>query len=93
LPDASWDEAEERPGDRAGRDLAVPLALRGLGIERVIAADVTRLAKLDLVRHAAGAIPGTTRGLQDWDDVERFGITYRAPHYVSPAEGRLLLLQ
>src|SRR5438874_8564992 len=34
----------------AGRDLAVPLALRVLGVGKVIASDVTRLAKLDLIR-------------------------------------------
>jgi hypothetical protein len=37
----------------AGRDLAVPLALRQLGVARVIASDVERLARLDLVQHAA----------------------------------------
>jgi hypothetical protein len=37
----------------AGRDLAVPLALRGLGVERVIASDILRLARLELVSHAA----------------------------------------
>jgi hypothetical protein len=68
----------------AGRDLAVPLALRGLGIGRVIASDVQRLARIDLVSHAGRHLLG--KDLRSWDDLEAFGIHYRAPHYVSAAD-------
>lgn len=67
----------------AGRDLAVPLALRRLGVARVITCDVERLGKLDLVQHAANRILAGQVSFAGWDDVERFGITYRAPHYIS----------
>lgn len=67
----------------AGRDLAVPLALRGAGVVRVIACDVTRLAKLDLVRHAAQHVLDEPLPLENWHDLERFGVSYRAPHYVT----------
>jgi len=68
----------------AGRDLAVPLALRRLGVREVIASDVERLAKLDLMQHAAKQLFAGQARLSTWDDVRRFGIHYRAPHYVSP---------
>ncbi|WP_128925085.1 class I SAM-dependent methyltransferase [Bradyrhizobium guangxiense] len=67
----------------AGRDLAVPLALRRLGVEKVIACDVERLGKLDLVQHAADRILVGQLNLSSWDDLERFGVNYLAPHYVS----------
>ena len=65
----------------AGRDLAVPLALRCLGVERVVASDVHRLAKLDLVSHAARHLLG--KDFRSWSDLARFGIDYRAPHRVT----------
>jgi hypothetical protein len=58
----------------AGRDLAVPLALRHIGVEKVIASDVSRLARLDLVRHAASRLLGGDFHFQSWDDLDRFGI-------------------
>lgn len=67
----------------AGRDLAVPLALRRLGVREVVATDVERLARLDLVQHAAARILGDQATFSSWDDLERFGIKYRAPHHVS----------
>lgn len=70
----------------AGRDLAVPLALRRLGVGKVIASDVTRLAKLDLIQHAACRLLAGGIEFRDWDDLERFGITYRAPHRVTAAD-------
>jgi hypothetical protein len=73
----------------AGRDLAVPLALRGLGVGKVIASDVNRLAKLDLIRHAASHLGGGHITLEDWDDLERFGISYRAPNLVVPGDERV----
>lgn len=66
----------------AGRDLAVPLALHGAGVRRVVASDVTRLAKLDLVRHAARHLIG--QDFRSWQEVELFGIDYLAPHRVTP---------
>jgi 2-polyprenyl-3-methyl-5-hydroxy-6-metoxy-1,4-benzoquinol methylase len=71
----------------AGRDLAVPLALNRRGVTRVVASDVTRLARLDLVRHAAhhmaqkSAIPFPGR-LATWGDLEQIGIYYRAPETI-----------
>ena len=70
----------------AGRDLAVPLALRRLGVAKVIASDVDRLARLDLIQHAARQILVGRFTLESWDDLERFGISYRAPHYVTEAD-------
>lgn len=70
----------------AGRDLAVPLALRRLGVAKVIASDVDRLARLDLVQHAARHILTDQVRLESWEDLERFGISYRAPHYLTDAD-------
>lgn len=67
----------------AGRDLSVPLALRFMGVGRVVAIDIHRLAKLDLVaaaaRHMAAKARGKPPRLDSWDDLEAFGISYRAP--------------
>ncbi|MBR0958777.1 hypothetical protein JQ566_15640 [Bradyrhizobium japonicum] len=68
----------------AGRDLAVPLALRRLGVTQVISSDVERLGKLDLIQHAADRILAGQVKLAGWDDLERFGVKYLAPHYVGP---------
>ena len=63
----------------AGRDLAVPLALRKLGVVKVITSDVDRLARLDLIQHAAARIvPGEAR-LDSWESLQRFGIFYAPP--------------
>ncbi|MGR4927262.1 class I SAM-dependent methyltransferase [Bradyrhizobium sp. CAR08] len=70
----------------AGRDLAVPLALRRLGVAKVITCDVKRLGKLDLIQHAANRILARQVELSSWDDLEKFGVEYRAPHYVSPED-------
>jgi 2-polyprenyl-3-methyl-5-hydroxy-6-metoxy-1,4-benzoquinol methylase len=75
----------------AGRDLAVPLALRMMGVTSVIASDVTRLARLDLVRHAAAHM-ARKAGIEppqvaSWEDLARFGISYRAPHHVAAPDG------
>lgn len=67
----------------AGRDLAVAIALRLLGVGHVASIDITRLAKLGLIRHAAGHMAerlGTPAPeIRSWEDLEAFGITYRAP--------------
>src|SRR2546430_4331167 len=60
----------------AGRDLAVPLALRRLGVAKVIASDVDPLARLDLIPHAARRIPARPFTLVSWDHPGRFGISY-----------------
>ncbi len=70
----------------AGRDLAVPLALRRFGVAKVIASDVDRLARLDLIQHAARRILAGHFRLESWDHLERFGISYRAPHDVTEAD-------
>lgn len=72
----------------AGRDLAVPLGLRHLGVNKVIASDVIRLAKLDLINSAAVRLaPGAW--FDSWHDLEAFGISYRAPHRVSDADEKV----
>jgi hypothetical protein len=74
----------------AGRDLAVPLALIELGVSKVIASDVQRLAKLDLIRHAARRlVPSHVVHPTSWPELERLGITYRAPHYVTAADEKV----
>lgn len=70
----------------AGRDLAVPLSLRRLGVREVYAYDVERLAKLDLIQHAAGRLLAGQVEIRTWDDLERFGVKYRAPHYVAASD-------
>lgn len=66
----------------AGRDLAVPLSLRKLGVERVFASDITRLARLDLINSAAKILLDSSIEFKTWEELERFGISYLAPHYV-----------
>ncbi|WP_407146975.1 methyltransferase domain-containing protein [Bradyrhizobium sp. ORS 86] len=66
----------------AGRDLAVPISLRKLGVERVIASDVERLARLDLVDHAARQLNPGGIDASSWAALEASGVVYRAPHHV-----------
>jgi hypothetical protein len=73
----------------AGRDLAVPLALRSLGVKTVIASDVARIARLDLIQHAADRLLAGQLELRSFDDLERFGISYRAPDRIGPDTGRV----
>lgn len=67
----------------AGRDLAIAVALRLLGVQRIICVDITRHAKPHLVAHAAKhmALRLGMRApkIDSWEDVEAFGITYVAP--------------
>lgn len=67
----------------AGRDLAVALALRMLGVPHVVCIDISRLARVDLVQHAANhlasALGQPRPKLRSWSDIEAFGIEYRAP--------------
>ena len=67
----------------AGRDLSVPLMLRQLGVREVTASDVERLARLELVQHAANRLLVGQHRFRTWDDLCQFGIHYRAPHHVS----------
>jgi hypothetical protein len=60
------------------------LVLRRLGVAAVITCDVERLGKLDLIQHAADRLLAGRVKLTGWDDLERFGVKYLAPHYVSP---------
>jgi hypothetical protein len=95
--DATWDKAERlldacatygiQPQSvleiGAGRDLALPLALRCMGVPTVCAADVERLACLDLVRNA-GAHMARRAGAwfecpKTWEALEQGGVLYRAP--------------
>ncbi|MBN9007230.1 MAG: class I SAM-dependent methyltransferase [Rhizobiales bacterium] len=62
----------------AGRDLALAIALRTLGVAHVTCIDIKRIAKLDLINHAAKVL-GAARALQSWDDLTAFGINYLAP--------------
>lgn len=54
-----------------------------MGVGRVVAIDIHRLAKLDLVasaaRHMAAKAGVEPPQLGSWDDLETFGISYRAP--------------
>lgn len=67
----------------AGRDLAVPLALRRMGVKDVTAVDVNRIARLDLVQHAAGHLLAGQVPFGSWEELQKFGVRYRAPHYVT----------
>jgi len=73
----------------AGRDLAVAVALRMMGVERVTCVDVSRLAKPGLVDHAAAYMAHRlgvmVPKLHSWEDIERFGISYLAPTYLQSA--------
>jgi len=71
----------------AGRDLAVPLALRQLGVQDVTAVDVNRLARLELVQHAADRLLDNQPSFRSWADVESFGVRYLAPHRVTAEDG------
>lgn len=68
----------------AGRDLALPLSLRELGVSQVLASDVERLAKLDLVQHAADRLLAQKVKFSSWGDLRQLGIEYRAPHRLGP---------
>src|ERR1700680_79623 len=68
----------------AGRDLAVPLALNRMGVARVVASDITRLARLDLVRHAARHMAKKSAApfpvaLGSWEDLERLPLPHPCP--------------
>jgi hypothetical protein len=74
----------------AGRDLAVAIALRLLGVGRVTCVDVSRLARLDLISHAAMYLAKRLEvpcpRFSSWMDLERFGIVYVAPADLGAAD-------
>jgi hypothetical protein len=67
----------------SGRDLAVAVALRMLGVAKISCTDITRLAKLPLIEHAArhfaARLSMPAPKLQDWQQLRAFGIEYLAP--------------
>jgi hypothetical protein len=74
----------------AGRDLAVPMALRMLGVGHVISIDVSRLAKPFLISHAAKHIAKQLNvnfpKLNTWGDLKEYSISYCAPSYLHEIE-------
>jgi hypothetical protein len=71
----------------SGRDLSMPLALRRAGVPRIISSDIRRLARIDLINHAASRLLEERKIFDNFDDLDHFGITYLAPHYASPDDG------
>ncbi len=73
----------------AGGDLAVAIALRLLGVGHVTCLDVSRLARLSLVRHAGAhlskQVGASIPDFKSWDDVAAFGIDYVAPRRIQEA--------
>jgi SAM-dependent methyltransferase len=67
----------------AGRDCAVAVALRLMGVAKITCIDVKPLAKLELIEHAARTMAGrlgmTPPVFRTWDDLRAFGIDYKAP--------------
>ncbi|MCI2807791.1 class I SAM-dependent methyltransferase [Eoetvoesiella caeni] len=67
----------------AGWDLAMAIALRLLGVERITCIDISKLAKPSMIQHAAKHIANrlgkSVPALTSWESIKEFGITYRAP--------------
>lgn len=67
----------------AGRDLAAALAMRMLGVGSVTTLDIDRLARIDLINHAARHIAEqlglAPPSFAEFEDLAEFGIIYRAP--------------
>jgi hypothetical protein len=67
----------------AGRDLAVAVVLRMLGIGKVTCIDINRLAKTELIQYAADHVAKhfgrPSPVLRTWQDIADFGIQYIAP--------------
>ena len=74
----------------AGRDVAVALALRMLGVGSVTTLDIDRLARIDLVNHSAQymarQIGVTVPSFASFDDLAAYGVTYRAPLRITDIE-------
>lgn len=76
----------------AGRDLAVAVALRMLGVGSVTTIDIDRLGRIDLVNHSASYMArqlGVAEPrFRDFDDLRAFGVNYLAPKRITEiAEG------
>lgn len=75
----------------AGRDLAAPLAMRFMGAGPVTTIDIARLARLDLVNHAARILAGELKvpapHFDSWEALRAFGIDYRAPYDIAARPG------
>jgi hypothetical protein len=73
----------------AGRDLALPLALRFLNVGKITTVDVSRLAKIDLIARTAADIGshigGPARSISSWRDLDGLGINYVAPARLATA--------
>jgi hypothetical protein len=67
----------------AGRDLAVALAFRMMGVGSVTTIDVERLAQISLINHTAHYLAqrlGTAVPVfRNYDDLAAFGVDYHAP--------------
>lgn len=67
----------------AGRDLAVAVALRLMGVRQVTCIDVSHLARPELIAsaaaHMAKRLGVRVPTIRTWHDVEAFGISYLAP--------------
>lgn len=75
----------------AGRDVAVALALRMMGVGSVTTLDIERLARIDLINHSAGCIAKQlgvpVPSFTSFDDLAAFGVDYRAPMRITDIEG------
>lgn len=74
----------------SGRDVAVALALRMLGVGAVVTIDVERLAQLDLINHSAQYL-GRKLHYQvpvftSFEELFAFGVDYRAPIHLEEIE-------
>lgn len=67
----------------AGRDLTFAIALRLLGVGRVVTVDLNRIASLPLIErswaHVAERLGRKTTPPDSWEQLEAAGITYLAP--------------
>jgi hypothetical protein len=73
----------------AGRDLAVPIALRLLGVGRIYTIDISRISRLELVNHAAAVLCRLLAKdlvqFRTWGDLAAFGVHYAAPSSIADA--------
>lgn len=76
----------------AGRDLAVALALRMLGVGSVTTLDIDRLARIDLINHSARymgqqlSVP--VPHFASFEDLAAYGVEYGAPARITDLAGQ-----
>lgn len=74
----------------AGRDLALAVVLRMMGVRGVICIDVERLARLDLVQSAlafaAAELGAAPKSIRSWRELDDWGVRYLAPYDARHAE-------